>query len=422
MHRHITSYYRGLLYMFARSRKRYARGAILPLKRGGISAAIGGALMLLLCSGVIAATICGSCGYEGSDTARFCSHCGAGLAANVGAESATRVGASPSTGGAGLSAGADQRSVAKGGKIATEVVAEDMTRARKHMELEHVDLAKLFGRNALALNLLSGDDPDALRSKAILRFIDQCARAEGQVRQRCPVCSGTGKRVMTAAALSGGSREMQIGGSRCDRCGGSGRIRGGETIDERKYRLGQADKKYRTLQQSHGRVPVGLCWVPAEVQDTLALADSIALKRALPPPCSDCVGIGRSDCTSCRGRGKVKCGAKGCERGLVETESFGGRIGAKSRSGGGKATHTIPCKTCGGTALEACEKCSGAGSFLCRSCDGSGLGDICAKCSGSGSLPCRRCGGSLVYRGVPCTTCHAEGIVACSSCVGTGRK
>ncbi|MBT3193414.1 MAG: zinc-ribbon domain-containing protein [Verrucomicrobia bacterium] len=360
--------------------------------------------------------ICGSCGYESLDTARFCSHCGAALAASV------QRGADPNTARS-VSPEGDVPPVAPpSGPILPETVAGDMRRARAHLDLGRVDLARMFGRNALALNLLSGDDPEELRSKAILHFLEQCTKAEGRVRRRCPLCSGTGKRMMTAQTLKGESREFQVGGSQCERCAGVGTIRGAETFDERKYRLGRSDEKYRTLQQSHGRVPVGLAWVPAEVADGLKVADAVVLKRALPPPCSHCMGLGRDDCTSCRGSGKVSCGSKDCQRGMVERESLGGQIGSRSRSGSGRSLFKVKCPTCGGTALETCEKCSGSGSFLCKSCGGAGLEGICSKCGGAGLLPCRRCGGTLTYRGESCTACRAEGSVECSSCGGTGRK
>ena len=368
------------------------------------------ALMVFVsCSIAIAATICGSCGYESADAARFCSHCGASVKA-------------PTRG----STPASKDDVAKTEAsmlISPVAVTEDMIRARDYLKQAKVGLARMFCRNALALNLLAGEaPPDVTRSQAILRFLNQCTKAEGLVSRRCPVCEGTGKRVMTASTLSGSTHEVQIGGSRCERCKGSGSIRGGETIDERKYRDSRSAEQYRILQQSYGRLPVGLVWVPGGAVDALKTADRVALKRALPPPCSRCAGIGRADCKTCRGSGSVTCGAKGCEQGLVERKPDRGRLGSRSASGSGKSVPKHKCVVCRGKGLVACEKCVGAGSILCKRCDGGGLAPVCSKCDRSGLVPCRKCLGTRVCRGEPCTYCQEQGVVECSSCGGTGRK
>jgi len=314
----------------------------------------------------------------------------------------------------------DPVDVAADDTVSVEVVAVDMRAAQQALAGEQVDLARLFAQNAVALNLLAGADPGELRAKAILKFLDQCAQAEGFVRRTCPVCNGTGKGVMIAQSLSGASLEVKSAGSACERCGSTGVIRGAETMDERKFRRGRAEAKYRTLQQSSGRVLIGLVWVPAEAAEGLGLPETSALKRAIPLPCQRCAGLGREDCAACRGRGKVTCRAKGCERGLVERESLAGAIGGARSLG--RAGLTVKCETCGGSGLEPCEKCTGAGSFVCKACNGGGCGETCGKCSGTGIATCRRCAGTRVYRGEPCSACRGAGAMECASCGGSGRK
>ncbi len=363
----------------------------------------------LSCCVALAVTVCGSCGYELADTARFCSHCGAPVAETSAQNPVQQVPVESE----GVVALPEPL-------ISPDAVAEDMVRARKYLEQGQVDLARMFGRNALALNLLAGDDPDELRSKTILTFLDQCSNAAGRVRRKCLVCGGTGKRVMTANALNGSTHEVQVGAGFCECCGGNGFILGVETFDERKFRQGQADETYRTLQQSYGHQPVGCVWVPAEAIDSLKTVDRVTLKRALPPRCSHCAGFGRNDCKTCRGRGNVTCSAKGCEGGFVEREALGWKIGS-GVSGNRNSIHRVKCESCGGTGLEPCKKCLGVGSFVCKACNGGGVGALCSKCSGTGLVTCKRCSGTGIYREKPCPNCKGEGVVECSSCGGTGR-
>jgi hypothetical protein len=380
---------------------------------GGLSktAAFSLSLLLMVCGLAWAIPICGSCGYENGEAARFCSHCGNNL--NTAA-------VKPVEGGADSEEGQDEAPVSSA-LISPDAVAEDMRTARKFLKGSEVDLANLFARNALALNLLAGVTDNELRANAIVSFIDKCSLLEGRVQRRCSVCRGTGKAVMTSGSLSGSKRELRASSGRCSRCSGSGYVRGTETVDERKYRIGQALERYRTLQQNAGRVPVGLAWVPSASASELGLSEIVALKRAIPPACDRCAGVGRSDCTTCRGGGKTECRAKGCERGDVEIKNTSS--GTLGGSGSGLSSKMkVKCQACSGSGFESCKKCSGAGSHICKECNGSGSGAICVKCSGSGILPCRRCLGSLIYRGKPCQACATNGRVECSSCVGTGRK
>ncbi len=379
-------------------------------------------LSVFLCRIASALTICGSCGYESGDDSRFCSHCGGGLKAEVGERRAKGGGLTAEVGELTAEDGelTAEDGTGSSALISAEAVAWDMRTARLRLVGEDVALARMFARNAMALNLLAAEDPENVRSQAILAFIERCDRLFGRARRECPDCEGSGKRVMTTRALDGRTRDLQIAGWACERCGGAGLVQGKETVDERKYRRGQAVERFRATQQSRGRVPMGDVWVPESAVEGLDVAAAVMLKRAIPPACQRCAGIGRADCSTCRGRGIATCDAKGCERGRVERESLGGQIGGARTDS--KTIHTVNCEVCKGSGLSSCEKCSGAGSFVCKSCNGEGFGKVCSKCNGAGLTTCRRCSGTRVYRGEACATCGAEGITECSSCGGIGRK
>ncbi len=412
----------------------FCREQALPhrSRRCGRSAATWAIALLgaFFCGAALGLTICGSCGYESDDGARFCSHCGGGLKTEVGGRKAEVGGRKTEVGGRKAEVGgrktetgaqeSDEEGAEGNALISPEAVAEDMRAARLRLKAQKAELARMFGQNAMALNLLSGKDPDGIRSKTILAFLEQCERLAGHIRTTCPVCDGSGRGMMTARSLDGRTRDMEVTGRQCDRCAGTGSLRGKGTVDERKYRRGQASEKFRAIQQSQNRVPIGNVWVPAESAEKLDVASIVMLKRAVPPVCQRCAGVGRDDCSSCRGSGRVTCRASGCERGLVERESLGGRIGGSRTAS--KTIHTVKCEGCGGSGLERCEKCTGAGSFICKTCNGEGFGRLCTKCNGCGLTPCRRCHGTRVYKGVPCTTCREAGSTECSSCGGTGRK
>ena len=390
----------------------------LRLSSGWGAVGLTALLSLLLCGIAYAITICGSCGYESRDDARFCSHCGGQLkSGSVTPRPAPEV---PKP-----DAGEPKKPVEvpkadSDALISPDAVVEDMRTARVQLEAERVVLARMFARNALALNLLAGDDPGEARSKAILDFLGKCDRLTGLVRRKCTACEGTGRAVMSAYSLDGSTTDLTVTGRMCAQCKGVGIVRGRETVDERKYRQGQANDKYQTVQQSRGRLPVGLAWVPADCVEKLDVQETVKLKRAIPPACSRCSGVGRDDCSDCRGTGQVKCEGDDCERGWVERESLGGRIGGYRSEG--KSIHKVRCDVCKGTGLDRCEDCSGTGTFLCKTCNGEGFAKQCSKCGGAGLATCRRCSGSRVYRGVECTYCRGEGVSECSSCGGTGRK
>lgn len=369
------------------------------------------------CSAVFAITVCGRCGYENSDDARFCSHCGGrfggkpGVVDSVGADKV----AAGETKVAGDAGSSGQKSL-----IEVDDVVAEMRKAREYSRQGRIELAELFARNALALNLLTGEDSGE-RNDAIMKFLRLCSASAGQARRRCPSCKGSGNAVMSARRLESSRVNFNTSGMRCKVCNGSGYVCGGMTIDERKYRIGVAIEEYRTLQQSRGMITEGLVWIPAARTSDLDFRSLIILKRAVPPLCSKCMGLGRTDCTSCKGHGVVECRAKGCVNGFVESESRISRIGG-SNIEEDKNRRKQKCSVCDGTGLQTCKKCSGRGSFICKQCNGSGHAELCKKCRGKGFILCRRCGGSGVYHDKACSYCQEAGSIECSSCGGTGRR
>jgi hypothetical protein len=385
-------------------------------------------LLSIMCGAAFAISVCGSCGYESDDGARFCSHCGSRFGGkNDVVSSGVLQDDKPKAAGEKVDAaegGAVERE--HGGTNAKSLiplkdVSSEMKVAKDYLKRGQPEIASLFAKNALALNMLAGEDADGGRYKSILVFIKKCSRVSESGSRRCPSCGGSGKVVMSAHMLENNRVNMKTSGMRCRFCNGSGVIRGELTLDERKTRIGAAFEEYRTLQQSRGMSPEGLAWVPSNIVPKLDIRSRVIIKRAVPGFCSYCLGLGKIDCKTCKGLGVVTCRAKGCHGGYVESDSNVSRLGGGSFAGN-KGNHTVKCTECRGTGMQTCKECNGSRSFMCKHCNGSGYADICKKCRGKGLVLCRRCGGSGVYRDKACPYCQKEGSVECSACGGTGRK
>jgi DnaJ-class molecular chaperone len=376
-------------------------------------------VVVCLMSGVaLAFQICGSCGYECADDARFCGHCGSQLKAGGAADGKQQSKAD--------AVESDQQkddvAAAAAPVVDVKMVAAEMREAKRYFAARQYEVASLFAHNALALNVLSDSKNAAARNEAIMKVVKSCSYAAGKKRNRCPDCDGSGRALMTKHGLSGAeSGSVSTAGMTCKRCGGSGYIVGGMTVNERKYVVSRAIEQYRTLQQGRGMQPMGLVWVPESVIGKLDLQSQVVLKRAIPPLCPRCMGLGRVDCKKCNGRGVVRCQARGCHDGYVEVDSRNGRRGGSRSSGTLGSMRTI-CSVCHGTGLVGCQKCGNQGSFTCKECDGSGHAKICRKCHGAGLVDCRRCGGSGIYHDKTCPYCEGKGKMECSSCGGTGRR
>lgn len=329
----------------------------------------------MLATGLAVAGItCASCGYENADSAEVCNQCNSSI--HPPPEAARNMGS-----------GSD--------KSTYEAVSEDVVEARRGLRSGDSETARLYARNALALNLLtaSGSEREA-RGTAIMTLIRECDTYEPVTRDICNLCGGDGR-------------------NSCRRCGGSGRVSRRLTLDERKLQRGQAGQRYRVQQQARQRTPVGNAWLPSGLADSLTQNDAIALRRTCAAGCQTCMGFGQADCAACRGLGGVACRAAGCNQGVVKGQ-LDGLMGSS-----GLAVESV-CKECRGLAVVACKNCTGSGRVLCQACNGSGIPDVCRHCSGDGLAECKRCRGTGKVRDEVCTACRGDGSDLCRYCHGTG--
>jgi hypothetical protein len=345
----------------------------------------------------LALDVCDGCGHE--VTGRACGHCGA-----------ARVATAPDPASTAARAPTDSRPASPWDKV----IEEDIALARDLYRGGRPEVAYHFCRNALAINFLVEDEvARKARAVELVKMRDACAASGRFVNRTCPVCEGSGRGVFQPKSITSNAALLIRPAGTCKRCGGSGRIKGRETVDETKFRRAQTLTAYREIRLGRTDVMVGSCWLPKGKDKGLNLTQRVALKRAIPLKCENCYGVGREDCSSCRGHGIEACRASGCEGGEVE----------EKRAGLSKEDPTIrrPCGICRGTGEEACERCSGSGSKLCGDCGGGGEAKLCKRCEGRGLSNCRKCGGSGVYRDGDCSYCEG-GVAECSSCNGSGRR
>jgi hypothetical protein len=332
-----------------------------------------GGLLVFSALSSSALVVCESCGYANATTAALCMQCKSTMP---------------------VSREAEREAPSGGNAVPDDLATADMTEARRLLESGDHETARLFGRNALALNLVTPEGAERdTRAAWISALVQRCDAHEPVLQEVCSLCGG--------------------GRSVCRRCGGDGRIQRRLTINERKHERGQALQRYRALQQGQLRVPVGNAWVPASLADSLSKGNSTAMRRACAPGCKRCTGFGHTDCSTCRGLGGVACRESGCERGGVkgQLDGLGGSSGL---------TYESSCKACRGLAVVACTQCAGVGRVLCQACNGSGLPDTCSRCGGDGLSDCSRCRGSGKYRGEACTVCKGDGTDLCRPCNGSG--
>lgn len=365
-------------------------------------------MALLFCLAGCAAAgfvICPRCGYENADTESACTHCQAAFPA------AERGDADPK--------GASPEGAAKDAPAANTsrepLVAADIARGQVYLEQGATELARLFFRNAAALNMMSGNGDRSRTGQRIVALLNQCAGSRPHARRDCIVCGGSGWITPPAPSLAGSSAGLQLPRRQCKACGGTGGAAWGGTVDDRKYVRGRAVRQYRTLQRARGYNPLGGAWLPPGRADELDVRQRVRIKRATAPPCTACLGFGRTDCRECNGQGRVACPERDCVNGKVTVEDAGGL----TRS---TVTRTRACRVCDGRGVVACEACHGRGSVLCEDCNGTGEQERCRRCGGEGAMACRRCDGTGRRKGLECRACGGEGVSECSSCNGDGRR
>ena len=347
--------------------------------------------------------ICPKCGYENDDSRATCKHCGAAVTAGKREAEAIPL--------SGEKAVASEEDAVQ---VEAQAVVDEVHMGKQAITDGDVELARLFFRNAAALDLLSASSPGEGRSEAIATLISQCD-ASAQVRRRCPECDGSGKRIMSVDTLKGETVYREAPGMTCGGCGGRGFVSKRGTVDDRMYAMGRAVRRYKTMQLGRKYVAVGSAWAPPDVAEALTVEQSGVLRRATAAPCSTCVGIGRTNCKTCKGQGSVECPNGECEQGMAPVEK-------DSYFGGKSLLRMEKCKACSGKGYVACATCRGLGSVVCRECKGTGERPDCRKCGGEGVVNCRRCDGTGSYKGAACPACGAEGKMLCTSCNGDGCK
>jgi len=362
--------------------------------------------------------ICSKCGYENAEGNEVCVHCKAELPVSE-ARKESEVQSDHASEHAGKLEYPDSKIVEKETEIGLE-----------YLRKGDVEVARLFFKNAAALNLLTEPEVEKERadlsasgpslplgqgrSERILQFMKRCETGDRTVQRKCSVCDGTGKRTMKVTSLQGDVTYRNAYGMACPECGGSGYVRVAGTIDEWKYNRGRAVSLYTILQQGRKFTRVGGAWVPWEIEKKLSVRQNVMLKRAMAEPCSECMGFGCIDCDKCDGTGDVKCSNSKCISGMVEVKKSGMLLPG--------LTHTEKCKICGGRGIIACSKCKGKGNILCDKCNGTGERPVCTKCGGQGLMTCSRCKGLGVYKKQVCPDCKGDGTAICSSCNGDGMK
>jgi len=352
---------------------------------------LGAAVGILVGGGLRAGTpaVCSQCGYELDGTANVCSHCG-----DAAADGPTET------------SGRTDRL----GFLEPRVVEDETDLARQMLKKGDREVARYLLRNALALDLLTDPARAGERSKAILKTMRAAGGTGGEDERTCPICKGSGLRTVNRAdPMARGQTVMEMYEASCPKCDGSGSITRSESLDERRFRMGRAWRRYTTLQQSRKFAAVGRAWLPADLKPRLTVRQVAVLKQTVAAACEECAGAGRLACKKCKSKGELKCANRGCVNGVINRKTSDQAAGEK-------------CNVCGGSGTLACVDCGGSGDIVCKDCDGTGERSPCAKCGGEGVSECRRCKGTGEDRGETCLECAGEGVVQCSSCNGDGRR
>lgn len=358
------------------------------------------AFLLLVVPALLAGVvICPACGYENPDSAATCSHCAATL---------PPVARTPDPAAAPADAAKDKY-------LDPDVVRNEVRLGRDLFEKGEPLVALHCFRNAMALDTLTDPKTGTSGGEPVAEWIAKCERGIKFSTGTCPMCNGTGKGRMKIVSLKGEESSIEVPGRSCERCTGTGKVDRRGNVDESKGRVAAAARSYATQQQGRKYVAVGGAWIPVELEAGLTARQTSLLKRAVPPACPDCLGIGLANCAKCKGAGELKCSNTKCVNGVVTVEKLTGLSKAKM-------TQSEKCKVCGGDGMMECPDCAGNGAVPCKTCGGTGERKSCDACGGKGLLACKVCLGTGQAKGVVCAACRGEGDTLCNACKGDGRK
>lgn len=351
--------------------------------------------------------ICGSCGREDTTGASHCRHCQAGLPEAPDAKPA----APPESGAAAASGSRDA--------ALFEAARADVQAARGEAARRPAVALALFD-NARAL--LAAADPASLPAETgetLLAEIQPCRAALAGTQQRCPACSGSGRRQIRIARLADtradeapATREM---GQACPACGGRGVIPGSRDVEAVRLLILQGRREAGLMLQTAGRVAAGRAWIPSAWPRERTPAQLAAIRKTLAASCPSCAGLGVMTCRKCAGTGRQPCANRQCRDGWIEQET-GNTLSPRTA-----LTRRVRCPFCEGTGRTDCQTCRGQGCVACGDCRGTGLAAPCRACGGEGVAPCRACR-SRRRRGdaEPCAVCRDTGQMTCGRCQGDG--
>ncbi|MDD4872569.1 MAG: hypothetical protein PHR77_18620 [Kiritimatiellae bacterium] len=347
--------------------------------------------------------VCRECGYENPEGKEACVHCKAKLPV-------VKTSKQP--------AGGQAENNLSSGRVKfidPTIVENEIQMAQKIFDTGDFETANLFARNAAALEMLTDPAVKGERSERIVELRKKSETGGMTVDRKCPACGGTGRLMIEAQAMDGKTTNIEVAGKSCQKCSGTGKVMRPSTMDERRLKMWRGMSRYTALQQSRKYVQTGAAWIPVDLEGKLSVKNIIQVKKTVAGPCPACMGLGRVDCSKCKGQGELKCTFQGCVRGKVEVTEDGRLVK-------GKAKRDVKCKNCNGTGFVACVECRGKGSLVCKKCNGNGERSLCVKCGGQGGITCKRCQGSGTSKDTICEECRGEGVLECSSCNGDGRK
>jgi len=339
------------------------------------------------------AVVCDKCGYENPDDTPACEHCGA-----VFKESKIKE--------------AETEQVSVSNAEIKKLVAREVEIAGDYFQKGEHDMAALFYRNAIALDLLSGGTnpvPALWRE----RMLSATRIAPAKIKIKCRMCGGSGRRTVEVTGLDSKKTSVSSGLS-CLACGGTGVETVEEPLRERKERLVEVERQYTAFQRARKYVKTGGAWIPFLLEARMSARQTALVRRFCASPCNECSGFGRVECGKCKGTGMVKCPNRECKNGQVFKEKKGELSSGTIRS-------SEKCPVCHGKGMVACEECRGRGGLSCEECGGSGERPVCDKCEGAGLVKCSRCGGSGIKDGKTCLNCNGEKVILCPSCGGDGH-
>ena len=363
------------------------------------------AVCVVLCAAAAFAAqlrICGRCGVEALENEAVCRECGAQLPAIV-VEAApvpeTPAALKPVTG--------EMRPALDS---LLRILADDVRTVRA---LEQTQPALAFHYYRQCIGLVRAVPPEQLAQDvrdSLVAGLARCRQAISRGERICGMCNGTGKRTLpNKQTTTTGPRGLSSTTAtasvalECDRCRGQGRSIAPRTMEELRVVIGQGRTTFERQMHALGRVSCGRGFLPVGLEEQFTLQERAMIRGGLADGCVDCMGLGKTDCNTCKGFGTVPCKARGCENGRV--------------AGVNDAPSTL-CTSCHGAGELACVPCQGNGTLSCRACKGSGQGVRCKTCGGEGIATCTACRG----KGGDCKACGGEIRILCAACFGEGVK